>query len=155
MPVNFARVLGVIAAGLMILAVVAPTAVNIEVAAWVALGVLGLLVATYPGGERTTVRTDGGGAAAEAIESLPREARGARARAAILSHLSERPVEAIAMVASFMRKGMPDESESARDAAPAFLAQRVRELTDGRAIELAQLLGLDITRRQEKAPAAM
>jgi len=33
MPVNFARVLGVIAAGLMILAVVAPTASNIEASA--------------------------------------------------------------------------------------------------------------------------
>ncbi|KZC32617.1 MULTISPECIES: hypothetical protein [unclassified Rhodanobacter] len=154
MPTALARTLGVIAAAMVILSMMAPQAANTEITAWVALAALGILVATYPSAERTGARTDTKAKRPASAEALPPEARGSRARTAILSHLADRPEAGMSMVASFVNKGLPSSSDSARDLAPAYLAQRVRELTDGRAIELAELLGLDVARRRHGSPKA-
>lgn len=156
MPTALARTLGVIAAAMVVLSMISPSSANTEITAWIALAALGLLAATYPSTEKTGVRTDEKSSRTVSARSLPPEARGSRARTAILSHLAERPDEGHASVASFIDKHMPGSSSgSARDLAPAYLAQRVRELTDRRAIELAEQLGLDLVRRrQESAKAA-
>lgn len=155
MPTALARTLGVIAAAMVVLSMIAPGAANTEITAWIALAALGILIATYPSSEKTGVRTDNKNTRTASVTSLPPEARGSRARTAIISHLANRSDEGLATVASFVNKGTADSfSESARDLAPAYLAQRVRELTDGRAIELAELLGLDVARRRQGSAEA-
>ncbi|UJJ60634.1 hypothetical protein [Rhodanobacter denitrificans] len=144
MPAAFARTLGLIAAAMLVLSLYAPTAAYGELAIWIALAALGVLVATYPAVETSAAFADSRVSSTQTAAALPHDVRGVRARAAILLHLEERPSLGLPLVAAFMRKDLPGASELTREAAPALLAQRVRELTDRRAIELAALLGLDI-----------
>lgn len=138
----FARVVGLVATAAVVLAIASPSTMNIAIASGSVMAAIGVLVATYSRGEDLGVRTDGGGAAVERATQLPLATRAAHARAAILKHLATRPVEAVPLLASFMRTGYLDSAEMTPEAAPASLERRVRALTDKRALELAERLGL-------------
>ncbi|UJJ56719.1 hypothetical protein [Rhodanobacter thiooxydans] len=147
MPATLARTLGLTAVAMVVLALVAPVGANGEAAAWVALAVIAALIATYPDTETPPVRTDVGEPRAPAVNRLASHWRADRARAAILAHMGRQPVQSIPLLASFMRTGLVDHSELTPEAAPACLQRRVRALTDGRALELAELLGLEVEPR--------
>jgi len=145
MPTVLTRVLGLVAAVAVILAIASPTGRNVAIATWSVLAAVGVLIATYTRSETVGVRTDVPVPSPRAGQPTFASS-GDRARAAILDHFSRRPVEALPLLASFMRSGTLDSSEMTPAAAPANVARRVRALTDARALELAELLGLDLRR---------